>query len=72
LTLMEAEAVFGQLLQRWPRLRLTDGVPNWNGNPVYRGLTKLQVRQTDAPSVPGGSGLFSEHSCMNAAISGHS
>lgn len=68
LTLMEAQALFGRLLQRWPRLRLTDEVPNWNGNPVYRGLAKLEVRQTDAPSAPGGSRLASEHLCVNAAL----
>jgi cytochrome P450 len=45
LTLMEAESVFRQLMQRWPRLELAEQVPRWNGNPVYRGLTKLQVQQ---------------------------
>jgi len=44
LTLMEAEAVFGQVLQRLPDLRLTERSPRRNGNPVYRGLTELPVR----------------------------
>jgi len=43
LTLMEAEAVLGQVLQRLPQLQLTDGPPRRNGNPVYRGLTELPV-----------------------------
>jgi cytochrome P450 len=48
LTLMEGEAVLRQLLQRWPGLHLTDRVPRWSGNPVYRGLTELPVRQASA------------------------
>lgn len=43
LTLMEAEIVFRQLLQRWPTLALVDDRPAWNGNPVYRGLNALPV-----------------------------
>lgn len=48
LTLMEAEAVFARLLQRWPDLRLADPLPRWSGNPVYRGLTALHVVQPGA------------------------
>ena len=43
LTLIEAQAVFGGLLRRWPDLALLDAQPAWNGNPVYRGLTRLPV-----------------------------
>ena len=44
LTLMEAEAVFAQVLQRLPDLQLTERPPRRNGNPVYRGLMELPVR----------------------------
>ncbi|MGE8454320.1 MAG: cytochrome P450, partial [Pseudomonadales bacterium] len=44
LTLMEAEIAFRALSARWPGLALLDATPYWNGNPVYRGLTSLQVR----------------------------
>ena len=43
LTLMEAQAVFAQVLRRWPGLRRVDAPPSWNENPVYRGLTGLRV-----------------------------
>lgn len=43
LTLLEAETVFGQLLQRWPTLGLRETKPEWNSNPVYRGLARLTV-----------------------------
>ena len=43
LTLMEAQLVFTQMLQRFPRLALAQPTPSWNGNPVYRGLTQLGV-----------------------------
>ena len=43
LTRMEAEMVFGQLLQRWPDIRLLDAVPQWGQNPAYRGLTRLPL-----------------------------
>jgi cytochrome P450 len=45
LTLMEAEIVFRALLADWPDLALVDAEAHWNGNPVYRGLTRLRVRQ---------------------------
>ncbi len=45
LTRMEAEIVFGHVLRRWPELRLVDSMPQWSGNPVYRGLSALRVRQ---------------------------
>ena len=44
LTLTEAEVVFRRLMRRWPRLRLSDAMPAWNRNPVYRGLSSLAVR----------------------------
>lgn len=45
ITRLEAEMVFGQLLQRWPDLRLQTTVPQWGRNPAYRGLTSLPLRQ---------------------------
>ncbi|WP_225934822.1 cytochrome P450 [Cupriavidus sp. EM10] len=48
LTLMEAEIVFRSLLARLPNLTLVDAEPHWNGNPVYRGLISLQVRNNHA------------------------
>jgi hypothetical protein len=47
LTLMEAETVFRRVMQRWPALHAADPLPNWNGNPVYRGLTELRVQQAN-------------------------
>lgn len=44
LAVMEAEIVFGHVLQRWPALRLADSAPRWSGNAVYRGLSSLRVR----------------------------
>ena len=43
---MEAEIVFQRLAQRVRRLALVDDTPRWSGNPVYRGLQALPVRQT--------------------------
>jgi cytochrome P450 len=43
LTLMEAQVLFGRLLVRWPQLRLKDNEPQWNDNPLYRGLSALPV-----------------------------
>lgn len=43
LTLMEAEIVFRAILRHWPALSLIDAEPQWNGNPVYRGLASLRV-----------------------------
>ncbi|MBV8272588.1 MAG: cytochrome P450 [Cupriavidus sp.] len=45
LTLMETEIVFRMLLRQWPELSLVDAEPHWNGNPLYRGLSILRVRQ---------------------------
>ncbi|MBS0428883.1 MAG: cytochrome P450 [Proteobacteria bacterium] len=45
LSLMEAEIVFGRLLERFPRLAAAEGPARWNGNPVYRGLSTLLVKQ---------------------------
>ena len=55
LTLMEAEAVFGQMLRRWPGLTLLDTAPQWGRNPVYRGLKALPVRNA---ALAGGRGGF--------------
>ncbi|MCI0150760.1 hypothetical protein SAMN05444172_9152 [Burkholderia sp. GAS332] len=46
LTLLEAEITFRALLARWPELELVDAEPQWNGNPVYRGLACLQVHRS--------------------------
>jgi cytochrome P450 len=45
LTLMEARVVLGQLLTRWPGLRLLDAAPRWGDKPAYRGLVALPLRQ---------------------------
>ncbi|WER51008.1 cytochrome P450 [Cupriavidus sp. WKF15] len=45
LTLIEAEILFRAILRHWPELSLLDDEPHWNGNPVYRGLTRLRVRK---------------------------
>ena len=51
LTLMEAEITFRAVLARCPGLELVDAEPNWNANPVYRGLSSLQVhRWSDMPA----------------------
>ena len=55
LTLMEAEIAFRALSARWPGLELLDATPYWNGNPVYRGLTSLQVRCRPLMPTKGGS-----------------
>jgi cytochrome P450 len=61
LTLMEAQAVFAQVLERWPDLALAaPALPHWTGNALYRGLTQLPVQcarqpandQTAAPTLP--------------------
>ena len=41
---MEAGIVLRELLRRWRDPRLTDELPRWNGNPVYRGLLTMPVR----------------------------
>ena len=46
LSLLETEVVFGRLLKRWPTLSLADCVPQWGGNPLYRGLSTLTVRRS--------------------------
>jgi hypothetical protein len=46
LSLMESEQVLTALLRRWPGLRLAAGAPCWQGNPLYRGLTRLPVHLT--------------------------
>jgi len=61
LTLMEAQAVFAQVLERWPDLALAPpAAPHWTGNALYRGLTELSVQcaglpaggQTATPTLP--------------------
>lgn len=42
LTLMETQTLFAKLLRRWPQPMLTH-TAQWNGNPVYRGLTQLWI-----------------------------
>jgi cytochrome P450 len=46
LTLIEAEVAFRHILQRWPGLQLLEARPQWNRNPVYRGLSVLSVRSS--------------------------
>jgi hypothetical protein len=48
LTLMESRIVLGQLLKRWPGLRLAEAVPRWGDKPAYRGLTALPLRRQPA------------------------
>ena len=43
LSMLEAEIVLRQLMQRWPGLRLTGATPQWNGNAALRGLACLPV-----------------------------
>lgn len=43
LSQMEAELVFGAMLQRWPTLRLADEAQDWSGNAAYRGLRSLRL-----------------------------
>jgi hypothetical protein len=46
LTIMEAQAVWGQMLDRWPDLELArPGQTSRMGSPLYRGPLDLQVRQ---------------------------
>ena len=46
LTLMEAQAVWGQMLDRWPRLELARPEQSSRmGSPLYRGPLELPVRQ---------------------------
>lgn len=61
LTLMEAQAVFAQLLERWPGLALAaPRGAHWTGNPLYRGLTQLPLhadgrlspQPSTAPKLP--------------------
>ena len=48
LSLMEAEIVWRQVARRWPGLRIDTPAPRWNGNPVYRGLLDLPLRNATA------------------------
>jgi hypothetical protein len=40
---MEAQAVLRRLTHCWPDLELASGLPVWNGNAVYRGLSRMLV-----------------------------
>ncbi|MBY0469334.1 MAG: cytochrome P450 [Burkholderiaceae bacterium] len=52
LTLMEAQAVFAQLLERWPDLALTPGAAtHWTGNALYRGLNELSLQCSGLPTA---------------------
>jgi hypothetical protein len=46
LTLIEAEVALRRILQRWPGLQLSEGRPQWNRNPLYRGLSVLRVHDS--------------------------
>lgn len=51
LTLMEAQSVFAQVLERWPDLALSPtAVPHWTGNALYRGLNELSVQCSGLPA----------------------
>jgi cytochrome P450 len=51
LTLMEAQAVFAQVLERWPDLALSAPESlHWTGNALYRGLTQLSVQCGGSPA----------------------
>jgi len=43
---MEARTVLGQLLERWPGLRLAEAVPRWGNKPTYRRLVALPLQHT--------------------------
>lgn len=53
LTLMEAQTVFAQVIERWPDLALAaPHEARWTGNPLYRGLTELSVRRAGLSAAP--------------------
>ena len=53
LTMMEAQAVFAQVLEGWPDLALIQAdKPHWSGNALYRGVTALPLQCK--PPVPNG------------------
>lgn len=52
LTLMEAQAVFSHVLERWPDLALSPGAAtHWTGNALYRGLKELSVQCAGHPAT---------------------
>ena len=51
-SLLEAEAVLGAALRRWPNLRLSSAKADWNRNALYRGLSTLQVKEDAWSSCP--------------------
>ena len=65
LTMIEAQAVFSQVLQRWPDLVLAqpNDAAHWTGNALYRGLTDLSVR------CSGGGGTLSNSDAYTASLS---
>lgn len=48
LTRIEAEMVFGQVLQRWPTIQRANAAPQWGTNPAYRGLATLALQHPTA------------------------
>jgi len=53
LTLMEAQAVWSQMLDRWPGLELArPGQSSRMGSPLYRGPLELPVRQALSGAGP--------------------
>ena len=51
LTLMEAQTVFGQVLDHWPDLLPSPTAePRWTGNALYRGLHELPLQCSGLPA----------------------
>ncbi len=60
LTMIEAQTVFAQVLQRWPDLVLAqpNDAAHWTGNALYRGLTDLSVRCAGRCGTPSNSDAY--------------
>ena len=59
LTLLEAQTVFSQVIDRWPDLALAE--PNaaaWTGKPLYRGLTELRLNSAGPSSRSADVGAY--------------
>jgi cytochrome P450 len=51
LTLLEAQTVFSQAIERWPDLALVpSNSATWTGNPLYRGVTELLLQPVRRPT----------------------
>ncbi len=50
---MEAQAALLALFQRFPRLRLAEGEPQWRSLPFFRGLERLPVEVAPTPEPRG-------------------